>query len=62
MATKNTDPRQEPRHSIAVISRRTGISQLVLRAWERRYDAVVPARTDTGRRRNQRRRCFHHER
>jgi methanogenic corrinoid protein MtbC1 len=33
-----------------VVSRRTGISQLVLRAWERRYDAVVPARTDTGRR------------
>jgi methanogenic corrinoid protein MtbC1 len=51
MGTKSTsDPRQEPRHSIAVISRRTGISQLVLRAWERRYEAVVPARTETGRR------------
>ncbi len=50
MNTRNTDPRQEPRHSIAVVSRRTGISQLVLRAWERRYNAVIPARTDTGRR------------
>jgi len=38
------------RHSIAVVSRRTGITQLVLRAWERRYHAVVPSRTDTGRR------------
>lgn len=45
------DPRLEPRHSIAVVSRRTGITQLVLRAWERRYGAVVPARTPTGRRR-----------
>jgi len=33
-----------------VVSRRTGITQLVLRAWERRYHAVVPSRTDTGRR------------
>lgn len=39
-----------PRHPIAVVSRRTGLSQLVLRAWERRYGAVVPGRTDTGRR------------
>lgn len=51
MSKPSTDPRLEPRHSIAVISRRTGISQLVLRAWERRYGAVVPGRTDTGRRR-----------
>lgn len=41
---------QDSRHAIAVASRRTGLSQLVLRAWERRYGAVVPARTDTGRR------------
>lgn len=51
MSKPPTDnPRIEPRHSIAVVSRRTGVSQLLLRAWERRYDAVVPARTDTGRR------------
>lgn len=40
----------EGRHSIAVVSRRTGLSQLVLRAWERRYEAVVPSRTATSRR------------
>ncbi len=50
------EPRQpqgaarEARHTIAVVSRRTGISQLLLRAWERRYGAVAPARTDSGRR------------
>jgi methanogenic corrinoid protein MtbC1 len=38
------------RHTIAVVSRRTGISQLLLRAWERRYEAVDPERTPTGRR------------
>lgn len=40
----------EGRHSIAVVSRRTGLTQLVLRAWERRYEAVVPSRTATSRR------------
>lgn len=51
MMTRKTDnPRTEPRHSIAVVSRRTGVSQLLLRAWERRYNAVVPGRTGTGRR------------
>lgn len=38
------------RHPIEVVSRRTGLSKDVLRAWERRYSAVVPARTETGRR------------
>ena len=37
-------------YTIAVVSRRTGISQLLLRAWERRYGAVEPRRTPTGRR------------
>jgi len=41
---------QEPRHPIGVVSTRTGLPQDVLRAWERRYAAVVPHRTDTGRR------------
>jgi DNA-binding transcriptional MerR regulator/methylmalonyl-CoA mutase cobalamin-binding subunit len=40
-----------PRHSIAVVARRTGLTQLVLRAWERRYGVVLPGRTDAGRRR-----------
>jgi methanogenic corrinoid protein MtbC1 len=43
-------PDTAPRHSIAVVSRRTGLNQLLLRAWERRYGVVAPGRTDTGRR------------
>lgn len=39
-----------PLHPIGLVSIRTGIPQDLLRAWERRYGAVVPARTDTGRR------------
>ncbi|NIO28530.1 MAG: MerR family transcriptional regulator [Candidatus Latescibacteria bacterium] len=39
-----------PRHPIGVVSIRTGISKDVLRVWERRYGAVTPARTPTGRR------------
>ena len=42
--------RSEPRHPIAVVSSRTGLPQDLLRAWERRYGAVVPGRTTTGRR------------
>jgi DNA-binding transcriptional MerR regulator/methylmalonyl-CoA mutase cobalamin-binding subunit len=38
------------RHPIQVVSLRTGLSKDVLRAWERRYQVVEPARTDTGRR------------
>lgn len=34
-----------PRHPIGVVSRRTGLSIHVLRAWERRYGVVKPART-----------------
>ena len=35
---------------ISVVVRRTGLTQDVLRAWEKRYQAVVPLRTPTGRR------------
>ncbi|MCU0222539.1 MAG: cobalamin B12-binding domain-containing protein [Acidobacteria bacterium] len=35
----------EPRHPIQVVVRRTGVSQDLLRAWEKRYAAVVPGRT-----------------
>lgn len=49
-ASRYTAPDTAPRHSIAVVSRRTGLNQLLLRAWERRYGAVAPGRTDTGRR------------
>lgn len=40
----------EPRHPIGVVSRRTGLKQDLIRAWERRYDAVEPARSDNNRR------------
>ncbi|MDX2473142.1 MAG: MerR family transcriptional regulator [Candidatus Krumholzibacteria bacterium] len=50
-AKSSEDPATERRHSIAVVSRRTGVTQLLLRAWERRYNAVLPERTATGRRR-----------
>jgi DNA-binding transcriptional MerR regulator/methylmalonyl-CoA mutase cobalamin-binding subunit len=38
------------RHSIGVVSRRTGLKPDVIRAWERRYGAVRPSRTATNRR------------
>jgi DNA-binding transcriptional MerR regulator/methylmalonyl-CoA mutase cobalamin-binding subunit len=40
----------EKRHPIQVVARRTGLSPEVLRVWEKRYGAVMPGRTDTGRR------------
>ena len=39
-----------PRHPIQVVSRRTHLSADVLRAWERRYQAVRPKRSPSGRR------------
>ena len=41
---------KKPRHLIQVVGRRTGISSDVIRAWERRYNAVVSDRTETNRR------------
>lgn len=38
------------RHSIGLVSRRTGLKPDVIRAWERRYQAIAPSRTDTNRR------------
>lgn len=40
----------EPRHPIRVVAQRTGLSTPVLRAWERRYGAVSPTRSDGGQR------------
>lgn len=36
--------------SIAIAARRSGLSQHVIRAWEKRYGVVTPLRTDTHRR------------
>jgi len=41
---------QSPRHPIGVVTGRTGLSPELLRAWERRYGAVVPGRSPKGRR------------
>ena len=40
----------EPRHPIGVVAERTGLSQDVLRVWERRYAAVEPGRSTSGQR------------
>jgi methanogenic corrinoid protein MtbC1 len=40
----------DARHPIAVVAERTGLSQDVLRVWERRYGAVRPARGPGGQR------------
>jgi DNA-binding transcriptional MerR regulator/methylmalonyl-CoA mutase cobalamin-binding subunit len=39
-----------PRHPIGVVARRTGLKPDLIRAWERRYGAVTPGRSDTRRR------------
>jgi len=38
----------QQRHPIAVVAQRTGLSQDVLRVWERRHDAVTPSRSANG--------------
>lgn len=39
-----------PKHPIQVVSRRTGLTTDVIRAWERRYSAVTPKRAANSRR------------
>ncbi|MEO9225887.1 MAG: MerR family transcriptional regulator [Gemmatimonadaceae bacterium] len=39
-----------PIHGIGVVERKTGVSQYLLRAWERRYAAVAPTRDPAGQR------------
>jgi MerR family transcriptional regulator, light-induced transcriptional regulator len=46
----STSPSSALRHPIGVVSRRTGLKPDLIRAWERRYGAVAPGRTDTRRR------------
>ena len=50
MKQLSDSPRGTPRHPIAVVTERTGLSQDVLRVWERRYSAVNPARGPGGQR------------
>ena len=43
------DARQaEPTYRIGAVSRLAGVAPDTLRVWERRYDAVVPLRSDKG--------------
>jgi DNA-binding transcriptional MerR regulator/methylmalonyl-CoA mutase cobalamin-binding subunit len=39
-----------PRHPIRVVAQRTGLTTSTIRAWERRYEAVAPGRSDGGQR------------
>jgi DNA-binding transcriptional MerR regulator/methylmalonyl-CoA mutase cobalamin-binding subunit len=50
MNSMSTTEETANRHPIQVVSRRTGLSQDVIRVWERRYHAVTPERTPTNRR------------
>jgi DNA-binding transcriptional MerR regulator/methylmalonyl-CoA mutase cobalamin-binding subunit len=47
---ETADIRKTPRHPIAVVAERTGLSQDLLRVWERRYGAVAPTRSPGGQR------------
>ncbi len=42
--------KQHEGHQIKVVAQRTGLSTHVIRVWERRYNAVTPKRTASGRR------------
>ena len=42
--------KQEAKHPIQVAARRSGLSPDVIRVWERRYQAITPARSVTNRR------------
>ena len=44
------DPSNTPRHPIGLVARRTGLKPDLIRAWERRYNAVEPGRSSTRRR------------
>jgi methanogenic corrinoid protein MtbC1 len=46
----NSKDPTEPRHPIQVVARRTGLTADVLRAWERRYNAIEPRRSSKNRR------------
>ena len=46
----NTEQYETPRHPIRVVSKRTGLTPALLRAWEKRYHVVDPSRSDGGQR------------
>jgi MerR family transcriptional regulator, light-induced transcriptional regulator len=42
--------RMEIKHSLKAVVKQTGLSPFLIRAWERRYNAISPSRSDTKRR------------
>lgn len=48
--SESSAPADEPRYRIGAVCRLTGISQHVLRVWEKRYGVVEPLRSETDRR------------
>jgi len=46
----DSETASKPQHPIQVAARRSGLTPDVIRAWERRYRAVRPGRSDTNRR------------
>ena len=46
----NSEREGVARHPIRVVSRRTGLSPALLRAWEKRYRVVTPSRSEGGQR------------
>ena len=40
----------EQKHGIKTVAIQTGLTQLIIRAWEKRYNVVTPLRTETNRR------------
>ena len=40
----------EYKHGIKTVASQTGLTQFIIRAWEKRYDVVTPLRTETNRR------------
>lgn len=41
---------EEHKHGIKTVASQTGLTQFIIRAWEKRYDVVTPQRTETNRR------------
>jgi DNA-binding transcriptional MerR regulator/methylmalonyl-CoA mutase cobalamin-binding subunit len=50
MLLRTSPDSQPPLHPMRVVTRRTGLSADLLRAWERRYEVVKPLRSESGRR------------
>src|SRR5512145_2591390 len=50
MSARSSSNPTSYRHPMRVVTRRTGLSADMLRAWERRHEVVTPSRSANGRR------------